>query len=176
MVLIQGFIIYMLNSHSEVIEQSISVLSTLSDNEYSNVCQPLFNSSIGQHIRHVIDHFENLQAGMSTQIVDYNNRSRNSKTESSIQAALMQLHRIQLWLKALTESDIQAQISVISEINVNQAHSVNVKSTVARELVFCASHAIHHYALIKLIRQIQGGVVDKHFGLAPATITYQTSN
>ena len=35
---------------------------------------------------------------------------------------------------------------------------------------------IHHYALIKLIRQIQGGVVDKHFGLAPATITYQTSN
>lgn len=165
----------MLSSHSEVIEQSIGLLSTLSDNEYSNVCQPLFSASIGQHMRHIIDHFDNLFAGIGSQQVDYNIRSRNSETETSVQVAIAQLKHLQQWLQALTESDIQTQISVISEINVKQAQSVSVTSTVARELVFCASHAIHHYALIKLIRQIQGGSVDKHFGLAPATITYQES-
>ena len=100
---------------------------------------------------------------------------RNSEMETSVQIATAQLKHIQQRLEALTESDIQKQISVISEIDVKQAQSVSMISTVARELQFCSSHAIHHYALIKLIRQIQGGKVDKHFGLAPSTISYQAS-
>lgn len=165
----------MLNSHSEVLEQSITLLSTLSDNEYSNICEPLFSASIGQHIRHVIDHFDNLLTGITSLTINYNLRSRNSEMETSVQIATAQLKHIQQRLEALTESDIQKQISVISEIDVKQAQSVSMISTVARELQFCSSHAIHHYALIKLIRQIQGGKVDKHFGLAPSTISYQAS-
>ena len=165
----------MLSSHSEVIDQSIILLQSLSHDEYQDICQPLFSASIGQHIRHIVDHFTSLMRGLETTTVDYNYRSRQSEIETSLAVAISQLHHIKTWILTLTESQLLQALSVVSDINVHHNHHVTVQSTTARELVFCASHAIHHYALVKIIRQLQGAQVDVNFGVAPATIAYQQS-
>ena len=153
----------MLSSHSEVIDQSIVLLQSLSHDEYQDICQPLFSASIGQHIRHIVDHFTSLMRGLQSDI------------ETSLAVAISQLHHIKTWILTLTDSQLLTALSVVSDINVHHTHHVTVQSTTARELVFCASHAIHHYALVKIIRQLQGAQVDVNFGIAPATIAYQQS-
>jgi uncharacterized damage-inducible protein DinB len=165
----------MLSSHSEVIDQSIALLQSLSHDEYQDVCQPLFSASIGQHIRHIVDHFSSLMRGLDSTNVDYNHRSRQSETETSLNIAINQLQHIKTWILSLTDTQLAQALSVVSEINVDHEDHVTVNSTTARELVFCVSHAIHHYALVKIIRQLQGAHVDANFGVAPATIAYQQS-
>ncbi|MDG1121858.1 MAG: hypothetical protein P8J70_04155 [Glaciecola sp.] len=165
----------MLSSHSEVIDQSIVLLQSLNDYEYQDVCLPLFSVSIGQHMRHIVDHFSSLMRGMDSQHVDYNYRSRQSDTETSLLIAISQLQQIKAWVLCLTEAQLDKPLNVISDINVQSSHPGTVQSSIARELVFCVSHAIHHYALVKIIRQLQGAQVDVNFGVAPATIAYQQS-
>ncbi len=77
----------MLSSHSEVIDQSIVLLQSLSHDEYQDICQPLFSASIGQHIRHIVNHFTSLMRGLETNTVDYNYRSRQSEIETSLAVA-----------------------------------------------------------------------------------------
>ena len=165
----------MLSSHSEVIDQSIVLLESLNDDEYQDVCQPLFSASIGQHMRHIIDHFSSLKRGLESHQVDYNHRSRQSDTETSLPIAISQLQQIKAWVLSLNEAQLAKPLNVISDINVQTSHDGSVESTTARELVFCVSHAIHHFAQVKIIRQLQGAQVDVNFGVAPATIAYQQS-
>jgi len=48
-------------------------------------------------------------------------------------------------------------------------------SNVGRELAYCAGHAIHHYAIIRLICSHLGIEVPKEFGIAPSTLQFRAS-
>ena len=175
----------MLSSHSQVIEQSIDLLQGLSRAEYQQVCQPLFSASIGQHMRHIIDHFDSLKRGIASTTVDYNNRSRRSETETCLATAVRHLQEVKTWLLTLSHEQLSLALNVMPEVALHQhqhqhgaqevSQPLPVASTLARELMFCVSHAIHHYALVNIIRQLQGAQVDVNFGVAPATIAYQKS-
>ena len=173
----------MLSSYSQVIEQSIDLLQGLSRAEYQQVCQPLFSASIGQHMRHIIDHFDSLKRGIASTKVDYNIRSRQSETETCLATAVRHLQEVKTWLLTLSHEQLSLALNVMPEVAVHQhqhgaqevSQPLPVASTLARELMFCVSHAIHHYALVNIIRQLQGTQVDVNFGVAPATIAYQKS-
>jgi hypothetical protein len=47
-----------------------------------------------------------------------------------------------------------------------------VYSNLAREVMFCVGHAIHHYALLKLLCAGEGVNLPYEFGVAPSTLKH----
>jgi hypothetical protein len=164
----------MITSQLEIIEQAKRFLGCLSDQQYTHVARPLFGSSAGAHVRHIIDHYLALMHKEGN-IVNYNVRHRFSDVENSISDALKQLESIISWLNSLDETTLNMPVEVISEISVSEQQDFSGHSTFGRELVFISSHAVHHFFTLKLIAKVQGIKLDAEFGLAPATATYQRS-
>ena len=162
----------MLKSHLEVIDQAINLLSELDEDSFTQVLSPYFSGSIGQHLRHVVDHYDNLLNGFSEGHVNYNRRNRFCSVETSLEVCSQSLGNIRKQISQLTTQELRQSLSILTEISISERDDALVESNVARELVFASSHAIHHYALIKIIRQMQNASVPSEFGYAPATLTY----
>lgn len=166
----------MLASQLEIIKQGEDYLNSLiSDNSKSNYCKvlsPLFISSAGAHMRHIIDHYLALISGLSVGKVDYDIRHRNSKVEQEPKLALDKLVQISHWLKSLGEADLTQALILNTEISIQEHKVQSVPTSLARELIFVSSHAIHHYAMIAQISQQQKMQLPSSFGIAPATATY----
>lgn len=108
-------------------------------------------------------------------LVDYDRRARSVSLETSVEAALNEFEttrkRVQDFLSsshgALLDKPIilQATTPVLQEF----------RSTIGRELWFISLHAIHHFALARVILNeldiAQG--VSKEFGVAPSTLVYR---
>lgn len=162
----------MSNSYSAVVKQAIDLISCLDKSEYQQSLPPHFPSSIGAHMRHIVDHFLALMNGWQNGEVDYNLRHRENEVEKEPFEALEALNKINDWLLALLPADLDAKLSITSEIDVSRTHSTTCQSTLERELVFVSSHAIHHYALIRIICSMKNKAIPQYFGYAPATITH----
>ena len=163
----------MISSQLEIIEQAKAFLCELSQFEYQQVIKPHFSSSAGAHMRHIVDHYQALRYGMVTGEVDYNIRNRESDVENSPQAALAAWEDIENWLGQISVQDMNKTITVKSEVSMSAEQTEACASSLGRELMFVASHAIHHYSLLAIIRSLQGGKNEETFGVAPATATYR---
>jgi len=166
----------MLTSQLEIIKQGQNYLNALINNNnnahYRKVLSPLFISSAGAHMRHIIDHYLALIAGLPLGKVDYDVRHRNSKVALEPELALDKLAQISYWLKSLASTDLTRVLTLSTEISVHEKKVQSVPTSLARELVFAGSHAVHHYAMIAQIAQQQKIVLPSSFGIAPATATY----
>jgi uncharacterized damage-inducible protein DinB len=165
----------MSNSYVDVIEQAIDLLDDISLADYQEVLAPHFSSSIGAHVRHIVDHFLALKQASTTGEIDYIKRNRHGDVEQFPQSAIAECESIRAWLYKTCSSELLNQrVQVITDIDISHTKSTACESTLERELVFVASHAIHHYALIRIIRNMQGKALPEFFGYAPATVTYIT--
>ncbi len=54
----------------------------MSDDTYQYISKPYVQSSIGQHIRHLIDNYLALQQGCEINHIDYNWRRRGAQVEN----------------------------------------------------------------------------------------------
>ena len=128
---------------------------------------------MGTHVRHIIDHYHSVKSGFISKVVDYELRKRGSLAETNRHVSLAQLAAIQVWIKSLTEVSLDETITVRSDVGIDSCHIIEVKSTLARELMFACSHAVHHYAALKHAYQLLGGKSDDiDFGLASSTATF----
>ena len=164
----------MIASQLEIVAQGKQYLLKLTDAQYVKIATPLFNSSAGAHMRHIIDHYVALM-NISDGVVNYNKRHRFCDFEKYRNKALEQLTLIENWLTGLDESRLDNPVSVISEISISSQQDFAGHSSLGRELVFVASHAVHHYFTLKLIARAQGIQLDESFGLAPATASFRRS-
>lgn len=162
----------MSNSYALIVNQAIDLLEEMQVSEYQKKLPPHFPSSIGAHMRHIVDHFTALINGSVSGHINYNLRSRESQIEQSPQAARERLSDISAWLDAIDCSLLDAKVMVTSEIDVTRTQSTTCQSTLERELVFASSHAIHHYALVRIMCAMQNKTIPEFFGYAPATISH----
>jgi uncharacterized damage-inducible protein DinB len=160
------------NSYTAIVNQAIDLLDGMSVQEYQKKLPPHFPSSIGAHMRHIVDHFTALKNGVSEGHVNYNVRSRESQIEQYPKAATEVLENISAWLSTVSEEQLDMTLSVTTEIDISQTQSATCQSTFQRELVFASSHAIHHYALIRIMCGMLNKNIPEFFGYAPATITH----
>jgi len=160
-----------LTSCQEILQQASDLLQQLTDAQYTRPGEP-YRSSIGQHIRHVLDHFQALHAALDTGIVNYDLRHRGNPVERNRRSGLAELQAVKDWLPGVASEQLSRPVAVQTEISVSDAHSVRVESSLVRELVFAASHAVHHYAVITMLARQQGVTPADDFGLAPATATF----
>ncbi len=164
----------LLQSHIDVLQQAVSLLKEIQTEDYQLAMQPHLSGSIGKHIRHVIDHYLALEQGLLDGLVDYNQRHRNSNIEASPSVALDSLKAIINWLENITSEELESSVTVRSEVSISETLNIQCHSTLAREILFVSSHAIHHFSLISVARSLQGYDVPQYFGYAPATISYLT--
>ena len=149
---------------------------------YAETC-PIVKASVGQHIRHSMDHLElAAQAVVSTTNpteLHYDLRARGGADEHDIDEAYQ---RVQSVIDNLTKfSSVETPQLENNEVQAyfmlsGDPTEFQLPSTVERELGFAAHHAIHHMAMVKIIAVetlgIPGEDLSPDFGRAPSTIVY----
>lgn len=162
----------MINSQVNILLQAEIYLRAVSSEQYREVVSPLFISSAGAHMRHILDHYQSIINGLQTGCIDYDKRSRGGAVENDINAALSLISDIESFLTSLSQEQLQQKIQLSTEISVERKLVEIVDTTLARELIFSGSHAIHHFAMIDQISKAQKRSTPDKFGIAPATATF----
>ena len=85
-----------------VFVQLTESLHRLTSTEYTQPSKILFNASIGQHVRHIIELFLCLETGYETGVVNYEKRKRDYKIETDKDFAIQLLKDIYLVKKGAT--------------------------------------------------------------------------
>jgi hypothetical protein len=162
-----------LHGHLEIVQQGKQFLLSTSQQAYQKVLEPHFSGSAGAHMRHVLDHYLAVKDGLVSGTINYNNRNRYSPVERDPQAALSLWQEIEQWLVGVCQLDGNLGLKVICESSLLEMQNAQTESTLARELVFVSSHAVHHYSLMAVIKSLQGLETDSLFGIAAATVSHQ---
>ena len=135
---------------------------------------PPYQRPVGAHLRHVIEHYEALLMPPMEGVVDYDARRRDAALERSPQVARTRLLALQHRLGH--GCDLQQPLCVRGLAGLAGEFAFALPSTLGRELVFVASHAVHHYALLAPhLRQHGLPTPGEGFGVAPATLAHARS-
>lgn len=145
------------------INDALEFLDKLTSDIYQAKAQGPFSSSIGAHMRHILDHYQALMLGIDAGRVDYNQRTRQSATETDMNLAKESWIQVREWLNTFSEDTLKKTFDVITE------HG-NVHSSVGRELSFVSSHAVHHFAFMKQLCAHFNIALSGDVGVAPATL------
>ena len=163
---------HIVQGNLEAIDQLAKFINGLSSMEYQFTDSELYESSIGQHLRHVLDLYHALIHPEQPDVIDYDKRRRGLPLESHKEPAMLELAEIHQWLGHLTEQQLGATHTVKTEILLSSSISVTMPSSLARELCFTSSHLIHHLAQMASIAKLAGHSVDNNIGQAPATVSF----
>lgn len=161
-----------LEGQLETLQQAKAFLQDLTAENYQLVLKPHFISSAGTHMRHILDHYLALKDGLNQGLVNYNKRNRFSSVETCPETALLEWQRVELWLKQVSQLDADLPLTVTCETSISETQNTQTQSTLARELVFVSSHAIHHFSLLAVINSLLGNKDEVNFGIAPTTASY----
>lgn len=155
-----------------VLEQCSGFLAGVDRTRYIAPCPGLLGSTIGQHVRHSLDHFGAVLGGLDGQIIDYDHRERQTPIERDPGAALHALHEVcdRLWRAA--ENELSGPVRVRVMLTADGGDTL-LGSTLARELAFAAHHAVHHYAMMAAIAVELRLGVPEGFGKAPSTLNHE---
>jgi len=162
----------MRNSQLEILAQAQQYLQSVTKADYIEILAPNFMSSAGSHIRHIIDHYSSIIAGIDLNLIDYDVRTRGSQIEEYPEAASVKIEEISHWISQLSDEQLYKTVCLSTEVSIINKNVQRVQTSIARELVFSGSHAVHHFAMITQISIAQQKPLPNTFGLAPATVTY----
>ena len=144
-----------------------ALVARLSDTDYARAVPPC-EAGIGSHVRHVLDHYDALLAGIDSGHVDYDARERDRATECDRETAIRRLRRIAAELHALLAHDGDRALRVSLDCGTGGRRPA--ASTLARELQFLVSHTVHHDALVAAAARTLGVETERGFGVAPSTL------
>ncbi|HKM68174.1 MAG TPA: hypothetical protein VJX70_13480 [Candidatus Acidoferrum sp.] len=158
----------------DVLLQGFNLLFQLGDHKYSQKARAPFDASIGGHYRHVLEHFQCLIEGLPAGEVNYDARRRNSRIENEVIFATIFTCDILRALKKWTDATLERRCKTVSSVAYHSDSAAAIDSNIGRELAYCIGHAIHHYAIIRLICNEVDVEVPKDFGYAPSTLKHQS--
>lgn len=152
-----------------VFEQLKEVLEQLTPEEYHAKCKALSNATIGQHTRHIIELFIELNKGYETGTVNYENRRRDMAIETDKMLAIALLADISKNIDKLDKALI-----LQSNYNIENENDIIVHTNYYRELIYNLEHTVHHMALIRVaINTLTNLNLPEGFGVATSTIKYR---
>ena len=151
-----------------LLDELATVLRHVSPAAYTAKSFPRVSGSIGQHVRHILDHVAGLCAAARSGVLSYDWRERGTEVEADVRAALRMIRHLQGTLTQFDGCDENAPITLTSVVAYGTA-PVAARTTLAREILFVISHTVHHQALIAVLLSAAGRSVPDAFGLAPST-------
>ncbi|MBI2682708.1 MAG: DinB family protein [Acidobacteriales bacterium] len=162
----------LVSSLEQVLEQGLSLLEHLGDRDYAMRLAVPYNASIGAHYRHIVDHLLCLQGGLHAGRVDYDLRGRDPRVEIERDYARSVTRGLRDSFRSLTVKDCDRTLAVSYSVGYDLNRTEWLASTVGRELAFCTGHAIHHFAIIRILCSQLEVAVPEHFGVAPSTLKF----
>ena len=156
----------------DVLRQGCTFLDRVSDEVYSRRLEGAFAASLGAHYRHVLDHFLCLAEGIRTGRVNYDQRRRNPQLENSVRCARLVTEGLIDELGGLSHEVLGRECIVSYSVGYGEGEAEPVRSNLAREVMFCVGHAIHHYAILRLLCAGVGVNLPYEFGVAPSTLKH----
>jgi len=163
----------LISAAEDVLRQGLALLDSIDENSYSQKEEGPWGSSIGAHYRHILDHFSCLIEGLWDLHIDYDQRGRNRDIETSVEVARSTTQDLSAALAAIPADILQRDCMVVYSVGYSDRSAQSIRSIVARELMFCVGHAIHHYAIMKLLCSLRAVALPNNFGMAPSTLKYQ---
>nr|CCA14716.1 conserved hypothetical protein [Albugo laibachii Nc14] len=153
--------------------QEETLIKALTDEQYQFQC-PWIKSSIGQHVRHSLDHFTKPLETSNT-VVRYDLRDRNTDAENRVKSAEKALLSIRKSVENLEMDQMKKSVTVSFMLSAD-GKECEFLSTLGREMAFAAHHCIHHNAAIKQILQRHFPIcfdqLPSDFGTAPSTTNF----
>src|SRR5262249_12543507 len=156
----------------ELLEQLLTFLAGLTDAQYRHVEARLSTASIGQHVRHVLDHYRLFLAGLPAGLVDYDDRERETPVERERFDALRATQQAIAGLRPLPPDAATRPLRVRQQGSYEPGRFDGCASRADRELLFLQSHTVHHQALIAVLARAQGLSTPPLFGVAPSTASW----
>ena len=156
----------------DVLQQGLALLFELNGESFAAVAPEPYSASIGQHYRHVLDHFLCLAEGIRTGQVNYDQRRRNPQLESSVTCARLVTEGLIDDFGNVSHEVLQRECAVTYSVGYGETEAGAVRSNLAREVMFCVGHAIHHYAILRLLCAGIGVKLPYEFGVAPSTLKH----
>lgn len=160
-----------------ITNDAISVLSQLEESlryvtleDYHKKQAILGESSIGMHVRHILEFYGCLLHGYQTGTVDYDSRERNEMIQEVKSVAIGTIRELKSALKKPEDKDLFLQVSDSGDLSKKQ----KIPSTYRRELIYNIEHTIHHMAMIKIgLKSLSPDIaLPESFGVAPSTLHY----
>lgn len=157
----------MTNAIIKNLERGISLLNSIDDEQYCDTSVAPYFSSIGGHMRHILDVFDCIFEGLDANNIDLTARKRNELVETKTAYGLAYFNQTIEKLKALENADFNQMIKVSDDLGMG---IVTVDYTLASALIQAHSHGIHHFASIGyIISQLNIELPDADFGFNPTT-------
>ncbi len=154
------------------LRQGLDLLHTLDDDAYAASHPPYHQSSIGDHLRHCLEHYTSFQAGVDARRIDYDARQRDVRIATVRPYAMQTIQDVIAFLQALAPEDEAVLVKMDCDKDADSASPWS-PSSLKRELQYLLAHTIHHYALIALLLRLQDREPHPDFGVAPSTLKFR---
>lgn len=165
---------HLLACNIEILNTAKDMIRRLPADKYNHVERPYFESCLGKHIRHILDHYLCFIRDIETGTIDYEQRQRDTQTETNKDYALGVINDICDFLNRAQRqqlSDSLLSVWLCNDVALPEGEAT--KSSVRRELQFLHGHTVHHYALIATMLRFYGIETDRTLGVAPSTLIHE---
>lgn len=163
---------------ANLLREALALLDRL---EHTAMSEFDFGKGVGPHLRHIMDHYDALLKAISGNgVIDYDHRVRDPAVQGQLPVARLKLGQLIVSLENLANGATgfcrpDLPVSTIFKSGSAGEFDFETASTLGRELVFVAHHAVHHFAIMSRYCEEAGVAVGPDFGKAPATIAYERS-
>lgn len=155
-----------IQSALKTLQKSQALLKNLSNDQLCDTSIPPYNSSVGTHIRHILDFYDCIFTLNSENKIDLTKRSRDKNVESDCNCAQNYLDSITEKLNSLA-FNMSDTVLVIDDLGMGKTET---PYTYGALLSQANSHTIHHYAIINYILEgLNISINDPDFGYNPTT-------
>jgi hypothetical protein len=153
----------------ELLLQLQDVLENLSDSQYAAPVELLSGATVGQHVRHVIEFFQELAHSYEDGTVNYDRRNRNSVLEIN---RCLAIHLLADTALAVDRPD--KDLVLVAHLSQGDMEPVVIRTNYFRELLYNIEHTVHHMALLRIgINGVAKIVLPANFGVAASTIKFR---
>lgn len=154
--------------NKDVLDELATFLAQVNPDDYADFSPVLKTSSIGQHVRHILELYECLLSNYESGVVCYDDRKRDKKLETEVHSAVAKIKEVQSNIQ-FTDKVLLLKMAVGSDFEF-------IQTSYNRELYYNLEHCIHHQALIKIAcNELDYIVLPSSFGVARSTMDYVKS-
>ncbi len=157
----------MIDAIEQNLNRGVRLLNSISDTQYSDTTVQPYHSSIGGHMRHILDVFDCIFSGLEHKHIDLTARKRNQLAEEKTAFGLAYFEDTIEKLKDFKTIDLDQKVAVTDDLGLGM---VTANYTLASLLIQAHSHTIHHFASIGyIICNLGIELPDADFGYNPST-------